>query len=113
MVARLLIECLPPSWCTTSWAIGVVSRSCTAIRDNYVYREGIYIPAGTRDPVGEINREIEKRTREGKTRFVIMVDDGSADLDGIQKQIIIPGSASRTWSGDKSETRSFFVEKMD
>lgn len=87
--------------------------SCTAIRDNYVYREGIYIPAGTRDPVGEINREIEKRTREGKTRFVIMVDDGSADLDGIQKQIIIPGSASRTWSGDKSETRSFFVEKMD
>ena len=84
---------------------------CTAIKDNYVYREGIYIPKGTANPAQVINERIEKGLRSGKTRFMIMMDD-DIDFSQVQSQVSIPDSYYSIWPVNE-ETHCFYIMKTD
>lgn len=83
--------------------------SCVSIEDNYVYREGIYIPSGTSDVSGAVQNKILSAISAGRTKMMIMTDgtgtakDAGKLLDGL-------GYSYSYMAPGKTETRSFYLE---
>ena len=62
---------------------------CNSLQDNYSYREGIYIQAGTSDTAGYIANSLKKAHAAGKHSVDILIDDPSicARWDTVLDQI--------------------------
>lgn len=48
---------------------------CVSLKDNYAYREGIYIAADTADPAGKMKTALTQAHKQGKDSVCILIDD--------------------------------------
>lgn len=86
-----------------------VFPSCTDLKDNYIYREGIYISADTPDKKGTLTRLLDQAYQEGKRQYAIMIDDWAAYQD--RDHLLSDFNHSYTiWANDEDGNCSFFLE---
>ena len=94
---------------------GFVYPACNSTEKTYARRKGIYIAPEDNIPdlAGYISEEIRRQWQEGKTSFLVMIDQEIPGLDikavcnsldlpaGILWQFVFPG---------KPETNSFYIK---
>ena len=83
--------------------------SCLSIDDNYVYREGVYIAAGTSDISAAVQNKILSAVSAGRTKIMIMTDvTGTVrDVNSLLKGLRY---GYTYWTPAEDETRSFYLE---
>ena len=91
---------------------GFTIPQCNSLKDNYVYRKGIYIPDSVTNKDEVLAQELEQAFRQGKKQVMVMVDDRAAfsnKLALLEEFRKLHGFFIRNKENDE-EMCSFFLE---